>query len=279
MSILQKIFSSESLASATLFIGPAGSFKKEELRQAIQILFCEKKQACGSCPGCHLFLAGNHPDHLEVESQKGAIKIDSIRELIRQVSFKPMQGSRRTILIPDADQMTEGAANALLKTLEEPPSHAIFLLTSSMPERLPATIRSRCHKVYRSGGVEEIQKDWEEILPIWREGIFPFLSRGNLNFAQSSLLAENSLREFEEPVEFLNFLEVWWRDLAVYQATRDATRCLAARGAELDELVGRRPPDRLFADLGLILETKRAVEGNVLKPLALERLFYTLGRA
>jgi DNA polymerase-3 subunit delta' len=104
--------------------------------------------ACGACRTCQQIDAHTHPDFFVVEPDPEQatpqIKIEQVRELEQQVVYRPLIGLRKICLINDADRMTIGAANALLKTLEEPPDHSLFLLISSRPAALPVTIRSRC---------------------------------------------------------------------------------------------------------------------------------------
>ncbi|MGV3346285.1 DNA polymerase III subunit delta' [Enterobacteriaceae bacterium LUAb1] len=112
-------------------------------------LLCQKREgmkSCGQCHGCKLMQAGNHPDwyHLAAEKGKKGTGIDAVRKLNEALWQHAQQGGARVVWIPDAIQLTGAAANALLKTLEEPPQHCWFLLECDEPMRLLATLRSRC---------------------------------------------------------------------------------------------------------------------------------------
>lgn len=105
--------------------------------------------ACGRCQSCQLFLAGNHPDfdRIEPEETGKSINIDQIRDVITYVSLKSFTNKFKIVVVEPADAINRKAANALLKTLEEPPEQSILLLLSHHPDRLPVTIRSRCQRL------------------------------------------------------------------------------------------------------------------------------------
>ena len=142
------------LAHAYLFHGESSIGKRLTALRFAQALNCESTSdgleldACGSCRSCQQIHAHTHPDFFIVEPDPEQatpqIKIEQVREIEHQVMYRPLIGARKICLINDADRMTIGAANALLKTLEEPPDHSLFLLISSRPAALPATILSRC---------------------------------------------------------------------------------------------------------------------------------------
>ena len=105
--------------------------------------------SCGSCRSCYQVEQAIHPDYLIIQPEDGQkqnpkIKIDQIRAIEHLVIYRPLVGSHKVCVIDEADTMTIEAANALLKTLEDPPAHCLFLLISSRPEHLLPTIRSRC---------------------------------------------------------------------------------------------------------------------------------------
>jgi DNA polymerase-3 subunit delta' len=104
---------------------------------------------CGHCVACTLVAAGNHPDLMWIERQEDArqLLIEQIRALCDQLALKSYRGGYKVAVVADADLMTENAANALLKTLEEPPPQSLLILCSARPSRLPATIVSRCQRL------------------------------------------------------------------------------------------------------------------------------------
>ena len=141
------------LAHALLISGPAGIGKQQLANVFAQSLLCAEPQAdglaCGQCHACSLYAAGNHPDffRLSPEEDSKMIKIDQIRAFIEKVSLSSHYGRYRVVILNPADAMNIAAANALLKTLEEPPSDTVLFLITDRPSFLPATIRSRCQSL------------------------------------------------------------------------------------------------------------------------------------
>lgn len=112
---------------------------------ALKVL-CNSRTGCGVCGGCKKALSGNHIDMLEIRSE-GSVKIDAVRQVIPFVSEKPFEAENRLVIIHAADTMTIEAQNSLLKVIEEPPEHAIFLLTATNPKSVLKTVLSRCSMV------------------------------------------------------------------------------------------------------------------------------------
>jgi len=110
-------------------------------------LLCQTGDGCGQCSACRKIDHNNHPDIHILDSHGTAIKIEQIRELQKVLSLRPLEGSTKICLIDGAEQLTTGAANALLKTLEEPQAGTLIILLTSQPEKLLATIRSRCQNL------------------------------------------------------------------------------------------------------------------------------------
>jgi len=138
------------LPHAMLLAGPDGLGKADFARRLSDSLVCpqvdEAGDACGSCASCRQTQAGTHPDQRSVvpEEPGKMIKIDAIRDLTSKSVLSAQEGAYRVFLIHPAEAMNRAAANALLKTLEEPSSRTVLILVSSHPTRLAATIRSRC---------------------------------------------------------------------------------------------------------------------------------------
>lgn len=136
------------LPHALLFTGPEGIGKRRVAEFLAKALLCASAdKPCGTCGSCRLVAEGKHPDLMIVEADGERIKIDRIRELIRDFAFSPLMGTGRVVLIPEAHALNPAAANALLKTLEEPPAGTHFLLVTHSPGWIPRTIVSRCQIV------------------------------------------------------------------------------------------------------------------------------------
>jgi DNA polymerase-3 subunit delta' len=146
------------LSHAYLFLGPAGVGKATTARALAAALNCAQPgadgDACGVCPSCRRMQAGTHPDFLVIapasDGLQAQIKIEQIRELRRLTGYPPLGGGWRVVLIKPAEALSalnDAAANALLKTLEEPPDRHLLVLTARGEADLLPTIVSRCHKL------------------------------------------------------------------------------------------------------------------------------------
>jgi DNA polymerase-3 subunit delta' len=149
----RRAFGRGRLAHAYLFVGPAGVGKRTFAVELARALLCEKRgdrlEACGSCTACVLFAAGTHPDFLATgrpeESQE--FPIERMREVCQSFALKSARGHGKVVVIDDADDLNEEAANCFLKTLEEPPPRSLLILLGSSPDRQLPTVRSRCQVI------------------------------------------------------------------------------------------------------------------------------------
>ncbi|MBM4124783.1 MAG: DNA polymerase III subunit delta' [Nitrospira sp.] len=156
-AILKASILHDRVAHAYLFHGEDGIGKKLAAMRFAQAINCDTDygpggpDACGICQSCCQIEARTHPDFRLIEPDQELanpqIKIEQVRELEQQIVYRPLVGRRKVCLIDEADRLTQGAANALLKTLEEPTAHSLFLLITSRPSALPATVRSRCQAI------------------------------------------------------------------------------------------------------------------------------------
>lgn len=157
VSTLRHAVTEGRLSHAYLFCGPRGTGKTTMARILAKALLCEHAEAAraegasgcmpdGSCPECEAIAEGTHPDvyELDAASRTG---VDNVREeIISSVSFAPVRGAYKVYIIDEVHMLTTAAFNALLKTLEEPPSHVVFVLCTTDPQKIPETILSRCQR-------------------------------------------------------------------------------------------------------------------------------------
>ncbi|MFT4928790.1 MAG: DNA polymerase-3 subunit delta' [Phenylobacterium sp.] len=191
------------LHHAVLLQGQAGMGKAELTTVMANGLVCDQTAdltSCGQCKSCLLFKVGNHPDSLFVKPQGASIGVDDIRKASGFVQQKAQISTRRVLILNNAELLTESAANALLKTLEEPNRQAYLLLTSDDPTRLLATIRSRCFKVTvtapdKAGVYYWLQQQFASLDQSSFEWLFTLASQAPLKVAQ--WLSEDKLPEIE----------------------------------------------------------------------------------
>ena len=152
---------------AYLFIGPRGTGKTTTARILAKALNCtdlKNGEPCGACVSCVAFDEGKFIDLIEVDaaSNRG---IDEIREIKEKIEYNPSMGKQKVYIIDEVHMLTKEAFNALLKTLEEPPSYVTFILATTEPHKVPATIMSRCEKYeFRLGGAKELMQTLSSIM-------------------------------------------------------------------------------------------------------------------
>ena len=163
IKLLSRSAAGATLPPSLLFAGPYGVGKRLTAVALAQALNCQAPitnqsaaagpladdalplDACGRCAACTRIARGVHPDVVIVEpGDSGAIKIDQVRDIVDRSMYRPFEGRRRVVIIDQADALVAAAQNALLKTLEEPPSSSVFILVTSRPDVLLPTVRSRC---------------------------------------------------------------------------------------------------------------------------------------
>jgi DNA polymerase-3 subunit delta' len=171
VALLSRSIERDTIPPSLIFAGPAGVGKRLVALASAQTLNCldlRRQQsptadaveydACGVCPACTRIERGMHPDVVVIEpGDTGSIKVDAIRDIVDSASYRPFEGRRRVVIIDQADGLVTQAQNALLKTLEEPPSSSVFILVSARADSLLLTVQSRCLRLrFHELGPEDV---------------------------------------------------------------------------------------------------------------------------
>ncbi|MBC8412953.1 MAG: DNA polymerase III subunit delta' [Nitrospira sp.] len=263
INILKGCIGKKRIPHAFLFAGEDGIGKKLTAVNFAKALNCGRKkdsslfsfddvadagletEACDICPSCTKIDSGNHPDFflIEPESAGKQITVASIRQLEESLSYRPYEGEWKIAIVDQADMLNPSAANAFLKTLEEPSSQSIIILISARPEVMLPTIRSRCQRVNFTplppalmSGILESRHEGVSRDLLQLQGL---LSGGRLGYAINGDLIERrdwSLKVLqallsgpdeevwdsrESMEDWFKWVEMWLRDLAVLKATGD----------------------------------------------------------
>jgi DNA polymerase III subunit delta' len=261
-----------SLAPSLLFAGPEGVGKRMAAVALAQLVNCAAPtgaDACGRCASCTRIARRVHPDVLIVApGETGVIKIEQVREAIDRAAYRPFEGRRRLVIVDDADAMLAEAQNAMLKTLEEPPTASTFVLVSSRPDMLLPTVRSRCQRL-RFGRLApaEIAAVLER-----NHGYAPPDAHAAAAAADGSVgrALEGSSEDYVDAREAAAALLTAVASATDPRSRMDSARALSG-GSSDREALGRRlrAAASMLRDLGVLLSRadERALANADLKPL------------
>jgi DNA polymerase-3 subunit delta' len=234
----------QGMTHSWLLTGPPGSGRSNAAVAFAAALLCEKG-GCGVCTNCLTVKDGSHADIELIRTEGLSIKVDEVRELITRTSWSPSVGNYRVVVIEDADRLTESAANALLKVIEEPGARTVWLLCAPTLTDVLPTIRSRCrHLTLRTPSVDAVTK-----LLIERDGIEPKMAKFASSAAQGHIGRAKFLATNEEAREnrakILN-IPFTINDLA---ATFDAAETLVELAKELAKMESEIQDEKEIAKL------------------------------
>lgn len=317
IAALQTAVARQRLAHAYLFHGEAAIGKRMTARLFAQALNCEGVDStqgidtCGLCRSCLQIEKRTHPDFFVIEPDQDLatpqIKIEQVRDIEQQMMYRPLVGERKICLIDQADRMTIGAANALLKTLEEPPDHSLFLLISSRPAALPVTIRSRCQAVrfatpartqveaavilkrdmspsdarllaiISEGRIGEALSTDVQSLRAQQQEVLELVSPKSLQSIALMLTAAESLNKSDRAQDLLIWLARWIRDLVIIRVGGDRDQIAFTENlSALESYARQADADSLLLILQDIEKTEQQATRHLNLQMAIENILLRL---
>lgn len=312
IAILKKAIAQKRVGHAYLFSGINGAGKRTLAGEFAKALNCERADtlhdACENCSSCLKARHASHADIIFIAAEGQFIRINAIREIQERMKFKPLEGGWRAVIIDDADKMNDHAANALLKTLEEPSAANILILVSSRPYSLPATIISRCrHMRFNplpaiavsrflgeqrgmdrqkasllaglSGGSigKALELDQEDIAA-YRAEIMQLLMKARKDDPISLLnLVSNFGQDKKKIKQGMDIVSSCFRDALILKETRKAEMLLNAdHPSFINTLARRLSGEQILQNIFLVARAWGTIELNVNKTLTLETMAFKL---
>lgn len=311
IAILKNAMKRGRVPHAYLFHGMRGVGKRTTAEAFAKALNCLEGNldSCDRCSSCLKIDHGNHPDIITVEPEGNFIRIDTIRNLRKQMKFRPFEGGKRVFIIVDADKMNSAAANSFLKTLEEPSPSNILILIASRHHLLPPTILSRCQQLMfnpiqrdtvasfleknssldsesarllasSSGGSigKALEMNKDSYLT-FRNEIIEKISTGNIDEDPLKILP--FLNEFgkdrKEIAERLEILRSWYRDILVYRETGQTKSLIHQDRIEaIKDFADRISETDILKNIKTINRAYSAIEQNANERLILEWMMFRL---
>ena len=309
---LKKAVAADKVSHAYILSGEPGMGRKSIAHAFAMSLLCEKGgvEPCFECHACKQVIAGTHPDLIHVTHEKASIGVDDIREQVSDtVDIRPYSSFYKIYIIDDAEKMTVQAQNALLKTIEEPPSYAIIILLATNEELLLDTIRSRCVSlILKPLSDDVVQQYLESRLSINADdaSVYAACARGNLGRAIELASSKEFKNIYEENISmlrniknadtrdilkyidtikardngldsFFEFCRLWYRDILMYKATVDINRLVYKKEFKaLSEASKRSDYAALERVLEAIDKAQTRIKANVNTDLTLELLLMAM---
>jgi DNA polymerase-3 subunit delta' len=311
--VLQRALANNTLAHAYLFSGQAGIGKKKTafaLAAAVNCVDARPEGGCGECPSCRKVDTLGHPDVRVLVPDGDEIKIDQIRQVQSDLSLKPFEGTKKVLIVDNAESMNAAASNAFLKTLEEPPGDALIILITAMPQGLLSTIRSRCREVafhplprntlaralMRKRGLTE-EDAWfiaalaqgslgrglemdsaqekasrDEVATLW-SGL------AQMDPGEALALAETLAKDRERFERLIELGVEWLRDALVYRETGEERLLVYARAQrQYRQFADGHSLPGLLADMELFVMGRKLLDRRVSAQLVADNLFLKFGR-
>ena len=266
---LRRAMNAGRLHHALLFVGAPGAPERDTALALAAALQCPTTaDGCGACASCEKVAANQHPDVITLEPAGAGhvISVGSIRDFLPRLAFAPHEGAVRVVIVVDAHHLNLEAANALLKTLEEPPPRTHFILVTRSPEQLPLTVRSRCQRIRFTPGEADDDESLEARLAL-RNELMTAVATGS--FKSASDVASRLGKEKQDVLPVLALLCRAYLDAALRDAGAPAEVHVPRQLDSHDPHVRARQAHRVH-------QTQTAILGNAHPQLALEAMLVDL---
>ena len=310
---IRNAVTSGQVSHAYIMNGDRGSGKKLLASLFAMTLLCEKKgpDPCNNCHSCKQANSGNHPDIIRVTHEKpNTISVDDIREQVNNtVAIKPYQGPYKIYIIDRAELMTPQAQNALLKTIEEPPEYAVFMLLTENAEVLLPTINSRCVMLKLRNIKDTLIKRYlmEHLqVPDYKADVCTAFAQGNVGRAimlansehfneikeeavqllkyihemelSEVIAAVNNITTYKlEITDYLDIIMIWYRDVLLYKATKEIDKVVFKDQINfIKEQAKTSSYEGIEKILKSLEKAKTRLKANVNFELVMELLFLTI---
>ncbi|HAL03248.1 MAG TPA: DNA polymerase III subunit delta' [Lachnospiraceae bacterium] len=310
---LQGAIANNKVSHAYIINGENRSGKEFIAKIFAQTLLCEKGEIepCCECPSCQKAMSGNHHDIIFVSHEKpNTIGVDDIRDGINDTVFiKPYSSNYKIYIIQEAEKMTPQAQNALLKTIEEPPEYAVFILLCNSIDMILPTILSRCVVLNMKPVKDEQMREYlmkDMMVPDYRAEICVAFARGNVGRARSLASSEDfdkirtdalallkniydmeiveimealkKIKEYSFDInDYLDIMAVWYRDVLLFKATHDMNHLVFRDEIQnITKVASRTDYEGIEEVIDALSKAKSRLSSNVNYELTMELLLMTI---
>jgi DNA polymerase-3 subunit delta' len=309
IEFLKRAIHQDKVSHSYLFLGNEGIGKKWVALQFAKALNClegamEKGDACDRCSSCKKIDHHLHPDILILEPEGQTLKVDQVRQMQKDLAYRPYEGQRRVCILTAADRMAPNMSNTLLKTLEEPPLHTVIILLANNPRMILPTILSRCQSIHfhplsiplvsnwlmEEKGINEEEAHLlaslsegspgkaleirEEIHQIPRdELLIDFVGLKSLSFEKKDGWAESLSSNREDLILILEVAKTLLRDLIMIKTLKDSSKLIHSDLLQVIEVLASKwDLSSLLNRMEVLHHTILAIRSNANMTLALEAM-------
>ncbi|MGL6173035.1 MAG: DNA polymerase III subunit delta' [Cellulosilyticaceae bacterium] len=305
----KKSMMADKVSHSYIFEGPYGVGKRMMAKELAKTLLCESEQRpCGTCKNCKMVEAGTHPDISSVTKDTKVTKIDTVRDqVIKFMDIKPYVGKYKIVIVEEADTLNIEGQNAMLKTIEEPPSYGIVILVTKNLASLLPTIKSRCihirfsplagdhirhylsqhhiaqHEIeiytqFCQGSIGKAQQliEDEDFFALRKESISYLTQLEKANLMEMYQIVKAICDQKEHIVEILEFWELWYRDIAIAKNVNTDNFYYLDYKSQLLDIAHKLTYNKISSNIEQIRQARQALGQNVNTTLIIENLLLKL---